>query len=427
MYTFVTVYKRHRISEQLKVEKELFPQCIQAPLTYSNRKKSVKPQLKDKENESLFLLGEHISPPKKSKMEKSLNNVAAWLDQSDIKTPKRHSRQPFSDLNVNQPSLQRQVTPIKYRHDEKVLQTPKSTTKLNRKRSSSKSTKSIIDSQTGRTDSFGWTPKKLKKEFVQYNRFSKNEEVGSDIVANDDPILIDDSQSQIVDKDLKAWLAVVDAEKNDPRNSIPSIRLECSEAVKYTDDIERITTESIVSSTGDPTVFNKVPFFKKSYLIENCNLCCIDKNETVKKSAGQTKDVKITIENNSFITTINVTTVNDRPKVIQKQSTSVQTEIVGVADSQEVQLDVENKYKKELDKYVSYSQDLFTAEKNSEENTHLKSIKHIEKKTELKNTTVERNANATMQIIIADSDSEDTNESSVMQVTADVHRSSEEM
>ncbi|XP_026315803.1 uncharacterized protein LOC113227141 [Hyposmocoma kahamanoa] len=422
------VYKRHRISEQLKVEKELFPQCIQAPLTYSNRKKSVKPQLKDKENDTLFLLGEQISSTKKSKMKKSLNNVSNWLDENDIKIAKSRPRQPFADLNVNQCNLQREATPIKSRVDEKVLENIKSTIKLNKKRSNSKSTRSMIDSQAGGTDSFGWTPKKLKKEFDQYDRFNKNDNVESDIVTNDEPIVIDDSQSHIVDKDHQAWLAVVNAEKKYPCTSIPSIGLECSEAIKYTDDIERITTESIASSTYNTTSFNKVPFFKKSYLIETCNLCNnVDNNKTVKKSAGQAEDVKITIENNCFITTINVTTVNDRPKILEKQSTSVQTEIERVPDFHKVQLDVENKYKKDSDKSVTYSQDLYTVENNSEKNTHFENVAYTKEKANLKNTTVKKNTNATKQIIIEDSDNEDIDESSVIQVTADVHRSSDEM
>lgn len=423
---FVAVYKRQRLSEQLKVEKELFPQCIQAPLTYSNRKKSVKPRLKNKENKKFYLLGEQVSPTKKSKMENSLNNVAYWLDHNDDKMPKSRPRQPFADLNVNHCILQTQATPIKSRVNEKLLETAKGTLKLNRKCSDLKTTRTVIDSQSGGTNSFGWTPKKLKKEFVQYDRGNKCEKDESDIATNDEPIIIDDSQSQIVDKDHQAWLAVVNAEKNLPCTSLPSVRLECSEAVKYTDDIDRINTKSITSSTNNTFALNTVPFLKKSYLIETCNLC-IDNNKTVRKSTCQTEDVKITIENNSFTTTINVTTLKDRPTVLEKQSTSVQTEIVGVAEFYKVQLDVENKYKKELDKFVIHSQDLFTVEKNSDENTHFKNAKHIKEKVDVKNTTLGKNTNVTKQIIIADSDSEDTNESSHIQVIADVHRSSDEM
>lgn len=397
-------------------------------MTYSNRKKSVTPRGKHKENKRISLFGERISSTKKLKMEDSLYNVAHWLDQNDKKMSKSHPRRPFADLIVNQCNLQRRATPIKSKDNETVLENTKGTTKLNRKRSNFKSTQSITRSQPGGTDSFGWTPKKLKKEFVEYDRGNKNKRDESDIVANDEPIVIDDSQSQIVDKDQQAWLAVVELEKNDPFASLASIRLECSEDVKYTDDIERITTESIVSPVDNPIALNKVPFFKKSYLIETCNLCNnVANNKTVKKSADQTEDVKITIESNCFTTTINVTTVKDRPKILEKQSTSVQTEIEGIAELHKVQLEVEDKYKKGLNNLVIYSQDLFTVEKSSEENTHLKNVKHIKEKANKKNTTLEKNTNATKQIIIEDSDTEDTNESTVIQVTAEVHRSSDEM
>lgn len=356
-------------------------------------------------------------------MEDSLNNVANWLDQTDKKVPKNRPRQPFADLIVNNCNLQRHSMPIKSRFEEKVFDNIKDYKKSNQKRSNFKSTKSITDSQPGGTDSFGWTPKKKKKEFVKYDRGNKNEKDESDIVADDEYIVIDDSQSQFVDKDKQAWLAVLDAEKNDSCSS--SIRLECSEAVKYTDDIERMNTESTACPTENPIALKKVPFFKKSYLIETCKLCNnVDNKKTVKKSAGQTGDVKITIESNSFITTINVTTGKDRPIALEKQSTSVQTEIEGIAELSKVQLDVN---KKELDKFVTYSQDLFTVEKNSEENTCIKNMKNIEEIDNQKNTTLEKNTNITKQIIIADSDSEDTNESSVIQVTAEVHRSSDDM
>lgn len=358
-------------------------------------------------------------------MEDTLNSVSYWLDQNDKKLPKSRPRQPFADLSVNNCSLQGQATPIKSRVN---LENTKGTRKPNRKRSNFKSTRSIIDSLPGSTDSFGWTAKKLKKEFVQYDEGNKNETEECNIVANDELIVIEESQNQIVDKDHQAWQAVVDAEKNDPYYSSPSIRLECSEVVKYTDDIERITKESIASPTNNHIALKKVPFFKKSSLIETCNLCNnVDNNKTAKKSAGQTDDVKITIESSSFTTTIKVITVKDRPKVLQKQSTSVQTEIEGIAELHEVQLDVENNYKKELDKLVIHSQDLFTVTKNPEDDTHLKNVKHTEEKANQENTTFVKNANVTKQIIIADSDSDDTHESNVIQVTAEVHRSSDEM
>lgn len=396
-------------------------------MTYSNRNKSVKPQSKNKVKKRFYLLGEHVSPIKKSNMENSLNNVSNWLDQNNKKVPKSHPRQPFADLNVNHCNLQTQSTPVKSVIDDKLLEKTKSTTKLNRKLFNFRSTQSIIiDSQSESSESFGWTPKKLKKEFSQYDRESKYENDVSDIVAIDEPIVIDDSQSQIVDKDRQAWLAVVNAEKNHPCTPVPSIRLERSENIKYTDEIERITTESITNPTNKAVTINKVPFFKKSCLIETCKLC-IDHNKRVPESAGHTKDVKITIENNSFTTTIHVTTLKDRPKVLEKKSTSVQTEHEGVAESHEVKLDVENKYKRELDKFVILSQDLFTVEKNSEENTNLINGKHMEGNADLNNAKVDKSTNASKQIIIADSDSEDANESSLIHIVAEVHRSSDEM
>lgn len=424
------------MSEQLKVEKELFPQCIQAPLTYT-RKKSIKPQLKNKKNKRLHFLGEQISPIKASKMEDySFNNVDHWLDQIEENKPKRPARPPFADLNVNQSTTQRKATPVKSRADiimEKVFENTKSTTnKLNRKRSHFKS-RSIVASESlldkfwkpkGVTDSFGWTPKKLKKEFDQCDKENKSEKNESGIVLDDELIIIDDFQSQVVDKDKQAWLAVLDAEKNYPHSSVPSVRLECSEAINYTDDEDRIITESVSNPNDNPTTLNRVPFFKKGYLKETCSLCSnINNSKTVKKSAGQIKQngTKITIENNSFITTINVSTTEVTPKILEKKSTFVQTEIEEIAKMRnaEVQFDVENKCKEELDKFVIYSQDLFT-DKNSEENSLMKNPNDMKEKTNLKSTNEAKQ-------IIADSDSDDANESSVMQVTAEVHRSSDEV
>lgn len=457
------MFKRHRVSEQLKIEKDLFPKCIQAPVKYFNKKKSLNISEKNKENRHSCLPGEQISPHKNTKMENS-KYVQQWLDQNDKSIKENRYRKPFSDLKVNNQSLHRkQTTPIKKRVDrilENVQENCENVTKreTNRKRTHFKSTRSIVESQSlldhylkpvEKKMPLEYTPKKFKLEtdtktsnvLVQsvLNNDDKDE---SGIVIDDEPIVIDDSQSQIIDKDKVAWLAVLRANENETFHSTPSERLECSLIEKYSKDEEKTLPKSIrYEIENDKSGFNKVPFFKKGFLLETCKSCIRgDKNQlNINKSSSKCKDVSITIESKSFTTIITMSNSSQSHSKGLTQSVPIQTDIQGVEQIKEDLVEslgpIEQKRSNDLvgdnknnqiKTNVQNSQDLFTAEaKEFPENIFDKALAKESKRVLQKENNDTKEAK---NIVIADSDSDDdVNLSSTMQVTADVHRSSDQL
>uniref|UniRef100_A0A1E1WNB3 RING-type domain-containing protein n=1 Tax=Pectinophora gossypiella TaxID=13191 RepID=A0A1E1WNB3_PECGO len=411
------VYKRQRISDHLKIEKELFPECIQAPIKYFNKRKS-SVSLKNKENKRpSFFPGQEISLVKEFKMENSFNYVKKWLDNNENK-PKQKTvtktierRKPFADLNINkQSSPQKRIL----KRADKILDKDRENAVSPAKRkyqSHFKSAQSIVESQSILDQYFKEDKFKQKKEyFNEHDKIEIRKKLDKDesgIEIDDEPIVIDDSQNEVVDKDKLAWLAVLEANEKSPYNQTQSTKVSCSAQIE--------------------SDAKKVPFFKKSYLTETCSLCKGNKhrknnvaNETANKNP---KDISIAIENRCFTTTIKVSTEEKEP-IWGKTTKCIQTDISSVNDlNYEHKTQVGNVVLKQDDEFnkgkeLEYSQDVFTGEaKNSEEN----------KAVLLKKESLEE-LREPSEVVIADSDSDNgLNESSIIQVTADIHQSSENL
>ncbi|XP_022814885.1 uncharacterized protein LOC111348485 [Spodoptera litura] len=398
-------FTRKRISERLRIEKELFPECIQAPLKYENKRKSSFNLSNNKENRVYsFLPGEAILHlDKDNTMENSFKYVQQWLNKND----NDFVRKPFRDLNVNTQldhdvnhSSNQYKTQNKF---DKVL----SVSKTNRKRTHYKTTvshKSFISPKRKSVIHQDYTsPKKIKKEqaspstTLRHEPKHDNDESG--IFMDNDPIVIDDSQETAIDKDRNAWLAVLEANKHE---STSVVHLDCS-------DPQIIPKEIAIRSEGKQSRRNQnVPFYKKSYITETCTLCNADK-----KTTAQTEDVKITIDNADFTTTIKILNSTDNgSKLKAKNSVSVQTDIfetINGNDSAVANLnDTNDKIEDVAQKSDIQSEDLFGDEEKHNEN--------------------DKPSHDYKCLVIAESDSDmELERSGPLPVKVDVHRSCDEM
>ncbi|XP_030034660.2 uncharacterized protein LOC115450719 [Manduca sexta] len=88
----VNVFNHQRMSAQLKLEKDIFPECIQAPRKYFNKRKSLNLNVKKKKNRISLLPGEIVSEDS-YKMENSITSVQKWLN--------RNKENVFEIQNVN--------------------------------------------------------------------------------------------------------------------------------------------------------------------------------------------------------------------------------------------------------------------------------------------------------------------------------------
>ncbi|XP_063361972.1 uncharacterized protein LOC134650944 [Cydia amplana] len=307
-------YQRQRLSEKLRVEKELFPECIQAPAKYINKRKSLNVSKKGKENRhSALFPGEEISS-REFTMNKSRSYVQEWLSKQTNTSFGPQPRSPFSDLKVNTHHNQPHSTPVKDKQKENV---PKlGTRQSNRKRPRLKQTPSTPSNTS--LENFlkpvekaeakkAWGAKRLKQELddpkhVESKGTDKHQD-NENVIVSEECYTIEDTQDQIVDKDKMALLEVQKAS--------------CMESVEIIEETEENSLQSHKMS--------HVAFFKKSYLFENCKQCMNTLTDIKKCSHNNTpiksNDVSITVENKSFIATISIVDCNPG----KKQSTAVQT------------------------------------------------------------------------------------------------------
>ncbi|XP_063620840.1 uncharacterized protein LOC134793181 [Cydia splendana] len=309
-------YHKQRISEKLRVEKELFPECIQAPAKYINKRKSLNVSKKGKENRhSTIFPGEDISSSTEFTMNKSRSYVQEWLSKQSSPSFGPQPRSPFSDLKVNTHHNQPHSTPVKAIQKGNVAKI--GTRQSNRKRPRLKQTPTTLSNTS--LENFlkpvekaeAKKAKRLKQEFDD-PKHVESKGVGThlnneNVIEIDECYTIEDTQDQIVDKDKMALLEVQKASRK--------------ESVEIIEDTEENTPHS--------HKMPHVPFLKKSYLFENCTQCidasmntltdiekCSHKNTPIKSN-----DVSITVENKSFIATISIVDCNPG----KKQSTAVQT------------------------------------------------------------------------------------------------------
>ncbi|XP_075974757.1 uncharacterized protein LOC142975656 [Anticarsia gemmatalis] len=411
-------FQRKRISEQLRIEKELFPKCIQAPAKYENKRKSV--TVKDTTYTS-FLPGEAISQGKENKMENTVNYVQQWLSQNKDNL----ARKPFADLNVNSQYVK---SPRQRQTPQKNVKNKSDSLGLNRKRTHFKTTCKDLP-QLDEDKKLVPTPKRVKKKSSASSKEitsglqNKLENDESGIFMDNDPIVIDDSQETFIDKDKQAWLAVLEACKNE---RFESTSIVSTSQVNTADDINKQLISSNALNIKD-NHNTKVPFFKKSAILETCKYCKDEMNENYSSAESVTdksSPVKITIDSESFLTTITVVK-NVQSNVNTKSCVAIQTDTCtsptplyakddGLIKLNENNCNVLNKsmprhvsLEKSVDASDTFSEDLFADDR--------KIFGDEYQKTEVKCLVIEE----------SDSDTH-LDDSGPMSVKADVHRSCEE-
>lgn len=289
-------YQHKRLTDQLRIEKELFPNCIQAPAKYENKRKSI---FNNKENKYLtFFPGEATKSTDDYKMENTVSYVQQWLNKNETS----HARKPFADLNVNAQWPDNHTKENTRKHNNNVHLA------ANRKRTHFKTRNKEFSNKIGNRlfvpECKNNTPKKFKKEFSSHVGNSSHKKCDNDesgIFVDDDTIVIDDSQE--VDKDKNAWLAVLEAHKN---NNYESTSVVNSTQVSDTNNSLKQTVKSTTSENKETCII-KVPFFKRSAIIETCKYCRNNINsELPVPDTNEAKPVTITIDGDSFVTAITI-------------------------------------------------------------------------------------------------------------------------
>ncbi|XP_028174418.1 uncharacterized protein LOC114363026 [Ostrinia furnacalis] len=393
-----------RVSEQLKAERELFPECIQAPQKYCNKRKSIVMK-GDKENlHSSFHFGEHISHSDSFKMNKCNNYVQQWLEKTE-----NYPRKALADLNVNKSNstrrkiLQQKTVKSKSKQSNNSHVKAEVSNSKQRKRPFSTTSFSLIGQENSVPDLIIKKSKKSESKTFLHELHNKtlecpdNEESG--IVLDDEPILIEDSQSQIIaeDKDKLALLAVQAAEKE--QSGVTALTLET------TQDLE-LPPICINSKTSNKKHNKNVPFYKKGSLADCSPHYPVDNKPDIER-----ENVLITIENQNFITTINI--MNTENIVNDKKSVNIQTNL----NDEDRMPEIKEKSKGNNNKFVPLPSENIVTEKN-QESQQSPCIYNV---CGDNNTTSKRGG-----IIIDDSDSDDSLfMGSYLQVEAEVHRSCE--
>ncbi|KAJ0175579.1 hypothetical protein K1T71_008738 [Dendrolimus kikuchii] len=404
------VYKKQKLSEKLKIEKQLFPACIQAPSKYYNKRKSSCNSFKGKENQLLFL-GEEVSSLKNIKMDHKINLVKNWLADNE-----QIQRKPLVDLNVNQ---QRII------NDNNTLIANNFTASKKRKKSTLKSLKSKKQKFSDNVNSDQKHYFKNKEIFLgdEIDAYTKNQNNPDTVQVDDEPIIIDDSQTDVVDKDKEAWLKVLETHMN-----------ELNEQTKESNKIWGETVDMVVIKPTESDQY-KVPFYKKSCLKDPCKICDEIVSENSLNST-ENNEVTIVVTNNLFVTTIKVS--KDFETNVNTKSIEVQTEgiqIKTVQNSNDKNLNdkasfICSKVDQEILKNnfvktntnnapVIFSEDLFSEERPvniSKLNKVNSDVQYI--------CNIDANSRKREHLVIDESDSDD---SSVlpnhMEVKADIHRS----
>lgn len=320
-----SVFLHRRISEQRRIEKELFPRGV-PPIKYENKRRSINSTSFNKENRySNYLPGEAISTPIEDKMENSLSNVQQWLNKKE----NNFTRKPFSDLNVNT----QQIIAPRNKHTKQIGGDENVPLVSTRKRSHFKTTDrdySWLSRNRKTVNDYSSPRKKVKKEsYASYLETSskdvqKCENDESGIFMDNDLIVIDDSQDSVIDKDKNAWLAVLKACENE---ELTATSLVNSSQVNITNESSKQVEKSESIKINDSHV-TKVPFYKRSAITETCRYCKNEVNSVnLVPAVTPSKPVKITIDNENFLTTITVfNNVQNNIPMNTSSSVSVQTD-----------------------------------------------------------------------------------------------------
>lgn len=386
----------------------MFPECIQAPVKYTNKRKSLV-STSNKENLGhTFYPGERISQSNSFKMNKCNNYVQQWLNNSGNKTRKALSvlkinNENIMDFNISTKNKRNKINTVKEK--EEII-----TGSNRRKRSHSNNSYSLLDTHIKSNKS----QKKMKSQHLATSKdelkptLCKNENDESGIVLDDEPILIEDSQSQVLDKDALALLAVEAAHYENA--DVTTVSLENTQGGNFSpncDDSGIVRQEFKCKS---------VPFVRKSSLLHYCSNC--KKNDGT-NTTDNAKNISITIENDCFVTTINVSNLTDVGH--DKNSVHVQTDISEIPFGNK-DVAIENNLVS-----ISEKRGAETERASSAYESQLKQdINDREVQSPNIFETFEDVPNKKRHIVIDDSDSDVSNlEVNVVNVTADIHRSCE--
>ncbi|KAM3964268.1 uncharacterized protein ACR2FA_001757 [Aphomia sociella] len=433
----IDVYRRQRLSEQLKVEKEIFPACIQAPMKYCNKRKSLNISFNNKENKQSqnIYSGENTSFQKRLKMDKA-QYIEKWLHDSKTNS----TRIPFSDLNINDQSitneqhklitkstivlrkdkLQSQIKKIKVSNNTRNL--TKNKLKHNENQSIDKHCKTKVKNNIDNKGKCG-IKNKLNKSILHDSKLQYNNDE-SGIVLDDDFILIDDTPTVIIDKDELALQAVQEAERQEHSDYVSMLKTVDFDNIKNANDISEIVSKSEQLNNLNQVV--KVPFYKKGLIYKSCWACKQDMNtrkDNKYNSVDKTNNVSVTIDNDQYVTNIKVSKITDGK--VNKNDISVQTDINEIVPIKSVT--VLNSANNDI--FCKGSQDLFM----DEANIYLSQTKDSDialLKEELSNVDPNRSnsiLHGKKSLIIEESDSDlDVGVEQIsIDVTAEIHRSCE--
>lgn len=358
-----------------------------------------------------------------------------WLEKNENELGKYKPRKAFSDLKVNSPRFNK--SPIKKRADiilDKVKESENIPISSKTRKRSFKTALEVTKSQslldnylhsTEKGSNIGnrRNAKEVRREFEYHEKpasHRKNEKDESGIVMDEDPIVIEDTQTQVLDKDREAWLAVLKASSKEGNTMSQDTTANNYPAIVESFSLKDLAFNVPASSNNEikPTSA-KVPFYKKSSFLTPMNT--FNNQEISKRSSvdNKAKDVSITVESNTLVTTIKVSRCKE-PMVANKVSTSIQTDpeedisenqVLAVHHKKDSasKIDVIENKKHKLNE--SCSADVFNSQEVST------GIPNINKDSET------NFAKENKSVMINDSDSDSQHEhSGLLVVTADVHQ-----
>lgn len=337
-------------------------------------------------------------------MAHTTNYVQQWLRKNETNL----TRIPFSDLNVN--------TSWTNKSTGKNTKTIENVSSPVRKRTHKKITDNICAGKRSIKPVYKYEniSKRAKNKNVSYSKNNSTNIMGkcendeSGIFMENEPIEIDDSQETVIDKDKNAWLSVLKACQNEDLESTSLVNLSSYHCTNDSNrHIDLNTTEFKKNSVS------KVPFFKRSAIIETCKYC---KNDAISDKPipvqNHMQPVKITIDGDNFLTTITVfKNVKSDSNVKTKNTVSVQTDLCVTIQRSKDSDEISKHKSLALDKILSTGDDILPSEDISRDD-----IKKCEQSKKINKG-----------VVIEESDSDtDLDCSGPMSIKADVHRSCEE-
>lgn len=346
-------------------------------------------------------------------MENKMRDVKRWL--------KTLPRKPFTDLNVNHPNVARSKT------QNRVVKS--------RKPKRNKSHLKILDSEDkSKLPIKKYSKTKIKSVAMkteQNHEKVKCEKNESGIFIDDDIEIITDTPS--VDKDQEAWLAVLRVEQQGPCKDSPS---KLSKSEFENDFIKNPVEESVQCEN---VAAGKVQFYRKSSLLPIKNLNGITLNNKIIKYPEKLQT--FTIDSSSYITTVEF--YEDQDDYNTRSKFSAMSDIAGCDNFSKNSVGVQTENKHNFSNIDETT--LSVNNSNFKENNHITTLSknHDAESANLAPVSakaisaIETNQNEAPQagqeyagLVIDDSDSDNeislTGGESLIEVTAEVHRSETE-